>query len=251
MTKRDAIPYPSEQEIEKQISHILKKSLPTQKTFFNEMKSLFQQVGWRYLLPNRNEWIFTIIAIVALSIFMFVTVNTKNELSESQYAVLFMFSPFLFASLSLYSFIEKRESATFELEMTTKFTVFQLIAIRMLTYSGLAIFINTSIVLVLANRLQLNFLHVWLLSLAGLFLFAAGLLFVMNAGNLLVKTITYICGWISLNCALVFYAKSAYVQLISSLPNIIYVCVVLVLFAISSIAFKRMYLQRQEGITVC
>ncbi len=251
MTQKEAIPYPSEQEIEQQISHILQKSLPTQKSFFNEMKSLFQQVGWQYLLPNRNEWIFTIVAIVALSVFMFVTVNTKNELSESHYAVLFMFSPFLFASLSLYSFIEKRESATFELEMTTKFTVFQLIAIRMLTYSGLAIFVNTSVVIVLVNRLQFDFLHVWLLSLAGLFLFAAGLLLVMKTGNLLLKTITYICVWISLNGVLVFFAKSTYVQFISTLPTFIYAFLVLILFAICCIAFKRMYLQRQEGITVC
>ena len=251
MKSKDAIPYPSEQEIEQQISYILQKSLPTRKSFFAEIKSLFRQVGWQYLLPNRNEWIFTIVAIFTISVFMFATVNTKTELSESHYAVLFMISPFLFAGLSLYSFIEKRESATFELEMTTKFTVFQLIAIRMLTYSGLAIFVNTSIVLVLANRLQIDFLHVWLLSLAGLFLFASGLLLVMKAGNLLLKTITYICLWIVLNCALVFYAKSKYVQFISSLPNIIYVCIVLVLFAICCITFKRMYIQGQEGIAVC
>jgi len=251
MKPKDVIPYPSELEIEQQVSCILQKGLPKRKSFTTEIKSLFQQVGWRYLLPNRNEWIFTVVAVFALILFMLVTVSTKMELSEDQYAVLFMFSPFLFASLSLYSFIEKRESATFELEMTTKFTVFQLIAIRMLTYSGLAIFVNTSIVLVLLNRLQIDFLHVWLLSLAGLFLFASGLLLVMKAGNLLVKTITYICVWISLNCALVFYAKSVYVQFISSLPNIIYACVVLVLFAICCMAFKRMFLQRQEGIAVC
>lgn len=251
MTQKEAIPYPTEQEIEQQISHILKKSLPERKSFFVEIKSLFKQVGWQYLLPNRNEWLFTILAVISLSFFMYITVNAESALSESQYAALFMFSPFLFASLSLFSFIEKRELATFELEMTTKFTVFQLIAIRMLTYSGLAIFMNTSIAFLLANRIHIDFFHVWLLSLAGLFLFASGLLLVMKAGNLLMKSVTYIAMWTLLNCGLVFFAKSTYVQFICTLPNFIYAFIVIVLFIICCIAFKRMYIQRQEGISVC
>lgn len=251
MKQKEFIPYPTEKEIEKQISLILKKSLPERKLFFAEIKLLFKQIGWQYLLPNRNEWIFTLLMVIVLSIFMFMSVHTKNELSESQYAVLFMFSPFLFASLSLFTFFEKRESATFELEMTTKFTVFQLIALRMLTYSGLAICMNTSIAFTLSNQLQINFFHIWLLSLAGLFIFAVGLLLMMKTGNLLMRTLAFIGIWILLNCALVLFAKSTYVQFISTLPNFIYAILVLFLFTIYCKAFKRMYLQRQEGITVC
>ena len=251
MKEQDGIPYPTEEEIDQQITQIIAKGLPQQKSFFSEIQGLYKQMGWRYMLPNQNEWIFTIIALVALVLFVGYTFGSDRVLTAAEMALFFMISPFLFMSLSLFSFFDKREAHTFELEMTTKFTVFQIIAVRMLTFSSLAIVCNTSLALWLASTHELSFMRLWLLSLTGLFLFATGLLVLLRKGQVVPKVLSYVSGWLIGNSALVWLADEAYIQVLQALPTIVYGGLVAMLIILFSLAFKRMYLRKQEGVLLC
>lgn len=251
MKEQDGIPYPTEEEIDQQITQIIAKGLPKQKSFFSEIQGLYKQMGWRYMLPNQNEWGFTVIALVALVLFVGVTFGGDRVLTATEMALFFMISPFLFMSLSLFSFFDKREAHTFELEMTTKFTVFQIIAVRMLTFSSLAIICNTSLALWLASTHELSFMRLWLLSLAGLFLFATGLLVALRKGQVFPKVLAYVSVWLIGNSALVWLADEAYMQVLQTLPSVLYGGLVAMLIILFSLAFKRMYLRKQEGVLLC
>ncbi|RPJ94812.1 hypothetical protein CW357_13595 [Rummeliibacillus sp. TYF005] len=251
MKEHDFIPYPTDEEIKNQITLIVEKGLPKQKSFFSEIKGLYKQMGWRYMFPNQNEWIFTVIAIVALFLLVGFTFGSEGDFTATRIAIFFMISPFVFMSLSLFSFYDKREAHTFELEMTTKFTVFQVIGVRMLAFSSMAILCNTSLALWLAYMNELAFMRLWLLSLTGLFLFATGLLVLLHTGQVLPKVIGYVSGWVVVNSGLVWLADEAYVQVVLTLPTVIYGGLVVILIVLFWLALKRMYLRKQEGVLLC
>ena len=248
MTKRDNIPYPSEQEIERQVKMIVNKGLPEKKSFLHEITALYGQFGWWHLLPNRNEWLFTFIMMSSSFLFIWLTAINESLRSPTYFVLLFTLSPFIFASLSIFSIYEKKENQTYEVEMTTKYTVFQLIGLRMLLYSGLAILCNTSISLWLSHALNIEFFRIWLLSLTGLFIFATGLLMAMKSGQVISKLIWYVVGWVCVNSLLYIFADMHYVQFIVQLPVVIYGGLVTLLILTFSWAFKRMILRKQEGI---
>lgn len=251
MKSHENIPYPSEEEIQKQIALIVNKSLPTKKSIIAELQGFYSQVGWRHLLPNRNEWIFT--SITLLSILLFIWLSTSNQVktTPSYFALLFMLSPFVFASTSYFSFYDKKKNQTYELEMTTKYTVFQLIGLRMLLFSALAIGCNTSLSLWLSHLLNFEFLRIWLLSLSGLFVFATGLLAVLRTGQVARKMIGYVISWFLSNSCLMIFADTYYLGILVQLPMVIYVCLVVVLIGLFCMMFKKMYLRKQEGVWLC
>jgi hypothetical protein len=251
MKEHDFIPYPTDREIKNQITQIVEKGLPKQKSFFSEIRGLYKQMGWRYMLPNQNEWFFSVIVIAALFLFVGFTFGSEGDFTATKIAMFFMISPFLFMSLSLFSFYDKQEAQTFELEMTTKFTVFQVIGIRVLAFSSLAILCNTSLALWLSYMHELAFIRLWLLSLTGLFLFATGLLVLLRTGQVLPKVVGYISGWFVVNSVLVWLVDEAYAQVVLTLPIVIYGGLVIVLMVLFCLAFKSMYLRKQEGVLLC
>ena len=251
MKDQDLIPYPTDEEMHNQITQIVEKGLPKQKSFFSEITGLYKQMGWRYLLPNQNEWIFTVIVIAALYLFAGFTFGSEGVFTATKIVMFFMISPFLFMSMSLFSFYDKREAHTFELEMTTKFTVFQVVSVRMLVFSSLAILCNTSLALWVSYMHDLVFMRLWLLSLTGLFLFATGLLVLLRTGQILPKVVGYISGWGVVNSGLVWLADEAYIQVVLTLPTVVYGGLVIVLIVLFCLAFKSMYLRKQEDVVLC
>lgn len=251
MKGHDPIPYPSKEEMQKQIALIITKSLPSKKSIIAELQGFYSQVGWRYLLPNRNEWIFTSITLLSVLLFIWLSPSNQVEAAPSYFALLFMVSPFIFASTSYFSFYDKKKNHVYELEMTTKYTLFQLIGLRMLLFSLLAIVCNTSLSLWLSQLLNVEFLRLWLLSLTGLFVFATGLLAVLRTGQVARKMIGYTIAWLLLNSGLIIFADTYYIGMLVQLPMVIYVCLVAVLIGLFCMMFKKMYLRKQEGVWVC
>ncbi|MGF9978014.1 hypothetical protein [Viridibacillus arvi] len=135
--------------------------------------------------------------------------------------------------------------------MTTKYTVFQLIGIRMLLFSSLAILCNASFSFWLSQTLNVSFFFLWLLSLTGLFLFAIGLLYVMKSGLVIRRMVIYFFGWIVGNSLLMIFADMYYIQVLMQLPIIVYAILVIVLIWLFCSEFKQLYLRKQEGIELC
>lgn len=248
MKNNEHIPYPSEKEIQKQISIIVQKGLPTKKL---TISSFYKQIGIYNSFPNRHEWLFTSISIVSILLVIWLSLDIQETITPAYFAFLFMLSPFIFISTACFSFYDKKENRTFELEMTTKYTIFQLICLRMLLFSGLSIVVNTSISLWLSYMLHIEFLRLWLLSLTGLFLFGIGFFMTLRKGQVIRKMIAYTISWVLLNSCLVLFAHTFYMKTLVQLPTIVYGCLVILLLALFVKMFQQTYLRKQEGVWLC
>jgi len=251
MTSHEKIPYPSDDEIERQIRQIVDKGLVKRKSFFSELVALQRNVGWKILLPNKNENVFTVIIVMAILLFEWFALGSLEEVELSHVLLFFMISPFIFASLSIYSFYEKQENQTFELEMTTKYTVFQLIGTRMLFFSCFAILMNASLSFIWMSLFDIGFWRLWLMSLTSLFLFAVGMLYVLKSGRAVRRILVYSFGWIMANLLCMTYADEAVVQFLLQLPLVVYIILLMTLSWLFILNFKSLYLRKQEGMFTC
>lgn len=251
MKNEDKIPYPSEQEIQRQINYIVQKGLPKRKFILHELLVLYKQIGFFQLLPKSAEWLFTIATLMIILFIMRLLNDVGVEARNPYYALLFMLSPFMFGITAYSSFFEKKETGTIELEMTMKHTVFHIIALRMLLFSGLAIVVNMSLSFCLAYLSDVDFIRIWLLSLTGLFLFAIGLLFAMRSGQIMRNMLGFGVLWLCGNSLLIFSAYTVYLQLLNQLPIIIYLGLVLLLVVLFCRLFNQLFLRKQEGIWLC
>ena len=251
MTRYEKIPYPSDEEIERQIRQIVDKGVVKRKSFFSELVTLQRNVGWQILLPNKNENVFTAIIVMAILLLEWLTLGSLGEQKLNYILLFFMLSPFIFASLSIYSFYEKQENQTFELEMTTKYTVFQLIGLRMLFFSCFAILLNTSLSFLFMSTLDIGFWRLWLISLTSLFLFAVGMLYVLKSGRAVRRMLVYSFGWIMTNVLCMNYANDIIVQFLLQLPLVVYIILLMTFIWLFIFNFKNFYLRKREGIFTC
>ena len=242
---------PSDEEIERQIRQIVDKGLVKRKSFFSELVAMQRNVGWQILLPNKNENVFTAIIVMAILLLEWLTLGSLGEQKLNYILLFFMLSPFIFASLSIYSFYEKQENQTFELEMTTKYTVFQLIGLRMLFFSCFAILLNTSLSFLFMSTLDIGFWRLWLISLTSLFLFAVGMLYVLKSGRAVRRMLVYSFGWIMTNVLCMNYANDIIVQFLLQLPLVVYIMLLMTFIWLFIFNFKNFYLRKREGIFTC
>ena len=251
MTSHKKTPYPSDEEIERQIRQIVDKGLVKRKSFFSELVAMQRNVGWQILLPNKNENVFTAIIVMAILLLEWLTLGSLGEQKLNYILLFFMLSPFIFASLSIYSFYEKQENQTFELEMTTKYTVFQLIGIRMLFFSCFAILLNASLSFIWMSLFDIGFWRLWLMSLTSLFLFALGMLYVLKSGRAVRRMLVYSFGWVSANLLCMTYANDVVAPFLLQLPLVVYIMLLITFIWLFSLNFKSFYLRKQEGIFTC
>lgn len=58
-SKKQSIPYPTDEEIEQQIAFIVKKGLPAKQSFIHLLLDLKRQIGWKYVLLSYGEALFS------------------------------------------------------------------------------------------------------------------------------------------------------------------------------------------------
>lgn len=245
------VPYPTDAEIDQQVASIVKQALSIRQGFIRSLLDMKRQIGWQYLLLSFGEALFSGLVVLILFGYVWLTTNETTVHYPTFYGLLFMLSPLAFLSLTAYAYCQKQTNHTFELEMTMKYTVFQLLVCRMLLFSGLAIFVNMSLVLLLSLKVEFDVLRVLLLSLTGLFTFSAGLLFALNNGHVLKRSALFIAGWITLNMFLLVFVDKPYARILESLPITVYVGLLISVLGLYLYSFKHVFMKKQEGVFEC
>lgn len=243
------IPMPDEQFIKQQVQKIVSEGVNQKESFFSFLKSMYKQVGLRHLFSNQVELVFTIItAITFLSFYLLNSSN--NELkTEDLYANIFLFSPLAFLAYSLFTYTSKVMNTTFEVEMTCKYNVYQIIAFRMLTFSVVSILINTiSIVFMALSYENLDFLRAFMISTSGLFMFSLLFLFVLMRKHSLYSMLTLAAAWLIGNVMLNTTNNELYTEALMQLPLFVY-GIVFVCAAFFNLRFlnKLIYFKQKEG----
>lgn len=251
MKKSSFILYPTKKIIKQEISQIIEKSAIHRPSFHQQFMQLLKHIGWRQFLPNRQEALYTMLTtLIIFSVLIYITQQATTFQSTTYHLVLLMFSPFIFATLSLFSFYDKQQHAMFELEMTTKYTAIQFISQRMFLYSVITMLVNSIFASLLAEVWQTSFFKLFLVSSSGLFLFASGFLLIVNSNHMLYKLISYILAWFVVHSLFIAFPNRYITSFFAQLPVVVLGCFTIVFFIGCYFASKRLYITTTKEVSL-
>lgn len=242
---------PKEEIIQDQISIIVAKGLPQRKTFLTTLKDIWHNVPLWQVFFGRGEWLFSLILLVGVITFTVITVGENSIKAGEFYRLIFTGAPFVFLALTGFSFIDKKLNGTLEIEMTTKFTVYQLLAIRMFVYSVIASFFIITCIVIAAQFIGIQVLYSIPIALSGLFIFAAVLLLLYQEQHLVLRTGVFCTVWIGGNLGLSQWFPNSYQFVITQLPIIIYFLILVSAICLYLYSLKRFFTRNQGGAFEC
>ena len=242
------IPIPDDSTIESQISQIVSKGLVKRESFSSYLRSMVQQVGWRHLFSDRLELSF--IASIAIGLYSLFLIMPFQVEIQDLYAFIFLLSPILFLAFSIYTYMNKTQNATYDVEMACKYNVYQVIAFRMLAFSVSTMILNTLAIAFIAMKFEeIHFIRAFMLSGTSLFLFSIILLVALmnrRTKGIVIVTITV---WIMGNTILKSANNEFYNGVLLHIPVIVYAVVLIgCVFIYMSYLKKLIVFKQAEGV---
>lgn len=223
------IDYPKDAIIESQIQMIISQGMKPKESFYSYVKKMYRQIGLRNIFHDATEIAFTF--FIVISVLLFVTIGAVREsgvADESIYSFIFITSPMIYLAMALVSFVNTKFNGTYELEMTFKYNIYQLAALRMLIFSVISIIVNTMMIyLVTIINQQMSFFTALMISTTSLFVFSTIFLYGMMKRNTSITKYLIVGGWIFSNLLLIIYSKEFYNTLLIFVPIHVYLVVIL------------------------
>lgn len=216
------IDMPDDLEIKNQINLILDKGLENKKSFYLYIKEMYQSIGFKNLFHDLSELIF--IGVLLISIVAFGIISIRNNYmlpKEKIYTFIFIISPLYYLLTNVFSLINIKENNTYDIEMTCKYNLYQIAALRMLVFSFISILLSTVFVLGLHN--QINLIRGIMVSITSIFLFSSLFLYSMTKIKYYSARYIVIIGWIIGNGVLLRLNSNQYFEFLQSIPLVVYV----------------------------
>lgn len=174
--ERKNIPF-TQEEKENSIAFILKEVNLRPVTFRAFLRSYFQEVGFRYLFWGMGDILFIVgLLLVGVGILYFPDLHhlLENDHRDDIYFTVFMASPLCYALLYFLGIWKERLLGTFELKMTLRVSLKELLILRMLAFSGISLVVSAGSNILIWQLLgqELSLMRLFSLSFSSLFLFA-------------------------------------------------------------------------------
>ena len=167
----------TQNEKENSIAFILKEANLQPVTFRAFLRSYFQEVGFRYLFWGMGDILF-IVGLLLIGtggiFFSDFHYSLENDYSNKVYFTVFMASPLCYALLYYLGIWKEKLLGTFELKMTLRVSLKELLILRMLAFSGISLLVSVGINIFIWQLLgqELSLIRLFTLSFTSLFLFA-------------------------------------------------------------------------------
>lgn len=173
---RKNIPF-TQIEKENSIDFILKEVDLQPVTFRAFIRSYFQEVGFRYLFWGLGDILFIVGLLLVGVVILYLPdlhQSLDNGHSDKIYFTVFMVSPLCYALLYFLGIWKERLLGTFELKMTLRVSLKELLILRMLAFSGIALVVSVGSNVLMWQLLgqELSLMRLFSLSFTSLFLFA-------------------------------------------------------------------------------
>ena len=242
------IPMPDGETIQKQVKLIVSQGVQPKVSFYSFLREMMSQVGWRHLFSDRLE--LGLIFIIALSINSLLFLLPANVDVQAIYGAIFLISPLVFLSLSIYAFVNKTENATYEVEMACKYNVYQIVAFRMLVFSIISIVTNTIAVSLVAMHFpNVEFLRAYMISTTSLFLFSVLFLYALMGRHSRKYVIGIVSLWLIANLSVQVVDASFYSAFLTKTPLVVYALVNLgCLYGFGKSIKKLVHFKQMEGV---
>lgn len=249
------IEYPTEDEINTSIAVSIEKAYPKREGFLIYLSRLYRQIGLAFLLHGMWELFLLVIAAYGFGICCFDILS--QPLTARSYLPIILFSPLVFQLILLLSVLREQEQYTYEVEMTCKYTVYHVLALRMLIVSGFSILLNAVFCMIIfwENGMEVLVRIVFLSTTA---LFAYSLLYVsllMKNTRLIYQVLLYGL-WLVGNMLFKLLLPKVYEYMVWQLPVVFHVFVWL-LFAgmmghkLSQFMYRNCQYNLHVGDSIC
>ncbi|SDJ73907.1 hypothetical protein [Salimicrobium halophilum] len=226
MNDQERIPYPNESEVEKELECITSKGLETTPSFFVSISRIIKEVGMKHIFRDATEMIFILImAVISLLGFLIVTSSWLTWKEVNMYVISFAGAPFIYGVLVYFFFIRKKQELTFDLEMTCKYNLRTIAAVRMLLFSIISLVVNGAVIFAMTVSFEFHVWFAFLLSVAALFLCSAAFLYIQHLSEHVLPPLVVIGGWIVGNVFLSTVLGSKYEMFLQQIPYYIYLVI--------------------------
>lgn len=186
-------------------------------SFFTYLKTCFKELGFKNIFHDKNELI--IITLVAILLIIAPISNLLYANINSLYKFIFIISPILYLSSVIFSFYNSKEKGAFDIEMTCKYNLYQLSAIRMFFFSLVSMLINTGLIVVVGGVFkQIDIIRMIIISITSILIFSTLLLY--SLVKIKYKSFKYILIilWISINIFLSSIDYDGYIYFLMKAP---------------------------------
>lgn len=249
--KKFEIPNLSKKQVDQQITMIIQKGLPKRSSLRASLVQIVQNFPKRQFLYEPAEWLFTCVLIVFMSYIVHSTIQNPTFMATDFYSFIFALSPFVFIGLIGFSYMSKKINGTFEIEMTMKYTVYQMLAIRMLLYSVIASIVNISVIVITSKYLQFEIFQAIAIALTGLFIYSAIFLLLVKGQLAAFKAITFSALWLFGNIVLSNDETITYIKVLIQLPILVYVTITIGAFLLFIYALQQFFQTNVREVMKC
>lgn len=172
------IPYPTPEERNRSIAHIIAEATPQPRRLTTELPNLFRTVGLRGLIFG--IWDCAFLALLASSVIWLGCFAVASQEGVGASLALFVTAPAFWAAMHWLSLWKEWMGGTYELLMTMRCTIHQLTVLRMLVFGAVAVVLSTAVsgavrMLIVGGP---SMIRLCSLSFASLFLYASLCLFI-------------------------------------------------------------------------
>lgn len=170
--------FPSAEEKRQSISIIVEKGLVKKPSFFREIWTMFQVIGFRGLFFGMGDSIF--LAVLCTIFILCASVVLAGTYQNLTVIFLFLFSPLLYEMVQVMVSWKEWLAGVYEQKMAYRYTLHQVNTLRMLVFGGISVFlcIGVSIVFSVAEKNVVLFLRILGIAFTSLFLYAVLELFI-------------------------------------------------------------------------
>ncbi|MCL2082130.1 MAG: hypothetical protein FWH04_02685 [Oscillospiraceae bacterium] len=211
-----------EQKKRASIDYILAQGLVTPQTTRSRITEMFRTLGPRYIFWDMGYSLLFAALTFALVMALFVVVPYDYRFSAAV-AV----APLFFLLINVFAETSERACGLYELKQTCRYTIRQITALRVLCYS-VAGAVLTAVVAIIKMETAYEFISMFTLCLAALFVCAALSMSVIRYVRKLWANAVFSAAWVFATAALTLSLGKPWETLLSNTPIIISVAVALI-----------------------
>ncbi|MGG5461291.1 hypothetical protein [Clostridium sp. B9] len=205
-----------------ELDEIVGSGVKTKVSFFTYLKNAIKDLGFRNIFHDKSELI--VIALAGTLILWMTMMNFSYGRVVDVYRAMFILSPMVYLGIVLFSFYNSKSKGVFQLEMTCKYNLYQLSALRMFIFSIGSLLINTMVIVIMAyHHKDINAIRMIIISITGLFLFSTVFLYSLIKLKSMFAKVGAIALWIIVNLLLSSVENKYYVDFLMNAPIYIHI----------------------------
>lgn len=216
------IEYPSTEERDQSISYIIEKAYHQKENVFSYLYHLYCRVGMKFLLGEMRK--LYVVVLILYGGLILAGQSLEDALELHSYVGIVALAPIAFQMVLGLSLLNEQEQNTYELQMTCKYTLYHVLALRMIVAGVFAVMMNAAFCLfVYGNRETAFFLRVLFLSVTALLGYSLIYLTQIMKNSRIKYQVGLYGMWIAGNMVLAACFPKGYLFLAARIPLLLHV----------------------------